>query len=352
MRRRFPLSLLLLAALGACASHPTAACPPSPTVAAATADTVPHWRKALDSEALFTVVSGLKPVSCGFWSTRIDAAHPDFAQIAAVRAALRPWQDDELWADVLVFHDAYDGKRAAEAYVVDRAALAQLLADEAAFFAPHGIAPDTHPAEVFAVVERLPDDDRHRGMGLLFGYPRHAIEFFVAAQHRTTEDGKPAPRRFVQIPTFGAATGRFVYAVPQDHVDDDADRALSARAATILARYRELRPQDSAVDPVVWRGVVQRLRAEFPTRGRQRAAASGRIAAASRPAARLEPVGPAAGQLPTYSSASRSSISAAWNGRMRSARRPINSAMTTMRGGVPAGDPGAGGSRMSPGWIG
>ena len=33
-----------------------------------------------------------------------------------------------------------------------------------------------------AVVERLPKLDRHRGLGLLFGYPQHAIEFFLAAE--------------------------------------------------------------------------------------------------------------------------------------------------------------------------
>ena len=242
---------LLLSLLAACASAPSL--PP---------ETAPLLRQALDGEALYTVAGGLKPVSEGFWHAWIDVAAPDLSAVASTRSALAAWRTEALWADVHVMHEAHDGKRAARAYVVDRAALAALLQRERPFFAPYGLLPDTHPAEVLAVVERLPKLDRHRGQGLLFGYPQHAIDFFVQAAAERGADAPVVPRRFVDIPTFGSAKGRFVYAVAADAAELPADRELAAAAAQILDRYRALRPSDST-DADGLQQAVRTLRAEF-----------------------------------------------------------------------------------------
>ncbi|MCU0865448.1 MAG: hypothetical protein MUC36_16815 [Planctomycetes bacterium] len=254
--RRFHPGLLPLL-LTACFARPPAA-PALPP------ETAPLLLAALDGEALFTLAGGLKPVSEGFWQRWIEVAAPDLGAIATARKALAPWRNDELWADVHVFHQVHDGKRAAMAYVVDRRALATVLRDQAPFFAPYGLLPDTHPAEVMAVVERMPKLDRHRGQGLLFGYPRHAIEFFVtAAAVADDATGKPAPRRFVQIPTFASPTGRFVYAVAADAGEHADDVVLRDAAAVQLARYRELRHGSRVDDPVVLQDLVTALRSEF-----------------------------------------------------------------------------------------
>jgi hypothetical protein len=247
--------LLLLPFLVACASAPTPR-----TIAS---DAAPTLLAALDGEALYTLASGLKPVSEGFWQTWIEVDAPELEAVARVRRALAAWRTESLWADVHVFHQVHDGKRAALAYVVDRTALAALIAREARFFAGYGLMPDTHPSEVIAVVERMPPLDRHRGQGLLFGYPQHAIDFFVAAEAAKPADGKPLPRRFVAIPTFAAATGRFVYAVAAGAPDRAEDAALAAAAAPILARWRELRQSIRTEDPTALSGAVAVLRREF-----------------------------------------------------------------------------------------
>ena len=119
-------------------------------------------------------------------------------------------------------------------------------------------------AEVMAVVERMPKLDRHRGQGLLFGYPPHAIEFFVTAAAAADDaNSKPVPRRFVQIPTFASPTGRFVYAVPADAGEHADDVVLREAAAVRLARYRELRHGSRVDDPTVLQDLVTALRTEF-----------------------------------------------------------------------------------------
>jgi hypothetical protein len=57
--------------------------------------------KALDSEALYTIVGGLKPMSSGFASFKFSVEKPDLAQIEETRRLLSVWRcGDRLYADV------------------------------------------------------------------------------------------------------------------------------------------------------------------------------------------------------------------------------------------------------------
>ncbi|MEM1011755.1 MAG: hypothetical protein AAGI46_05985 [Planctomycetota bacterium] len=196
---------------------------------------------ALDREALFTIAGGLKPVSSGFWQGKIDLASPSVDELTRIRRGLEPLRSGDLYADVQVFATADDGERYLDAYVVHRPSLAQMIERTQPFWARYGIAPDTHPAELLAVVDRMPRLDRFRGYGLLFGYPEEAIDFFVDAAAEEERTGEFVERRFMQIPTFDSPTGQFTYAVPIKHRETEADRRLRERAGEILSRYRQLR---------------------------------------------------------------------------------------------------------------
>jgi len=218
-----------------------------------------HFRElllaALDREALYTLLGGLKPMSTGFWQGKIDVAAPDTAQIAHVRRALAPLRSAAYYADVQAFATAHDGQRHVAAYIVHRAALAAMLQREAAFWSPLGIMPCTHPAEIVAIVDRLPRPDRGRAYGLLFGYPNYAIDFFVEATERArTGGGEVGPgkdREFYHIPTASATESQFTWAVPLGHLERDEDRALRARAEAILTAYRRAAPRIAAAhDPL------------------------------------------------------------------------------------------------------
>jgi hypothetical protein len=229
--------------------------------------------KALDREALYTLVGGLKPMSTGIWQGRIDIAAADTAEIVRIRRALAPLRNQTYYADVQTFATAHDGKRHVEAYIVHRAALAAMLRREAAFWSPLGITPCTHPAEIVAIVDRLPRADRWRAYGLLFGYPNYAIDFFVEATERAREPGAEAgpgkDREFYHVPTASAVQGQFTWAVPIGHVERDEDRAIRERAAAILAAYRSTAPQlTAAARPMLG---VEALNRQLSTRFRARA---------------------------------------------------------------------------------
>jgi hypothetical protein len=248
VRHRWPLPLatlllLLLALTPACAApwrHGAS------TVDASSTDEEHRERVVramLDSEALYTVAGGLKPVSTGFWGASLEVAQPDLTEIARAQRLLGGLSgvDEQLEFGVMSFAQVHEGKRAAEAWVSHRGALAAALERHAEFFAPLGVGPHLQTGEILAIVERLPRLERFRGYGYLFGYPDYAVEFFVAAAADEERTGEAPPREFAHVPTHGAEKHRFVWAVPSGHVENDADRELRRRAAPVLERYRALR---------------------------------------------------------------------------------------------------------------
>lgn len=193
----------------------------------------------LDREGLYTF-AGVKPVSDNFWTTRFRLDPPDLGEVETVRQALAAFRcGDEFYADVLVFDHVDHGTRFASACFVHRSALRQLIQRRADVFGRLGLTPTSHPAEILVTVERRRDPaERWRAFGLLFGYPEHAIEFFVRAGLHQRETGEFIERDFLHIPTHRARQGNFVYAVPKRHRERDEDRALRERCEPILADYR------------------------------------------------------------------------------------------------------------------
>lgn len=217
--------------------------------------------EALGHEALYTLAGGLKPVSTGFWRGEMAVDGADLAEMVRVRRALAPLRDGTYYADVQVFATAHDGKRTLEAYVVHRASLAAMIDREREFWSPLGITPCTHPAEVVSVVDRLPRAERWRAYGMLFGYPRYAIDFFVETTGRgRTEDTEMGPgkdREFFHVPTASEPAGRFTWAVPLGHAECAEDREIRRRAELTLREYRRVAAEiASADDPMP---IVRRL---------------------------------------------------------------------------------------------
>ena len=197
--------------------------------------------RMLDREALYTLVGGVKPVSGSFWSTQFALESPDLTKLDEAREALSAVRcGDAYEAGILVF-DATTGKnRAAHAWVAHRPSVKRMLAEHQGFFGRYGLSPSTPPTELVEKMEHAPRADRLRASGHFYGYPDHAVDFFIDAENRRESSGdkKTVERDFISVPTFAAATGHFVWAVPKGHQANDADRALMAKSDPILAEYR------------------------------------------------------------------------------------------------------------------
>ena len=243
--------------------------------------------KALDSEALYTIVGDLKAMSSGFASFQTnvregrgigdaeaaallekyptDEARKNLTdeekrkyrqaeevvkrkntlrEIDDARRFFALWQcgDDSFFADVQHFHKTYDGKRHSETLVFNRKNLRRMLSERAAFFSRWAITPHSHPLQVLYAVETDESGGaRFGGYGYLFGYPEYAINFFVAAAAEEDFTGKFVERDFYSIPTVSRPTNGFVWATAKNHAENESDKAVRQRAARILSEYRTRR---------------------------------------------------------------------------------------------------------------
>jgi hypothetical protein len=202
--------------------------------------------RALDNEALYTLVGALKPMSTvgSTFTFVVDDAGPGAAAIAERRQLLAVWRcGNDIFADARVFRAITDGKRSVSSEVFYRPAIDAVLSRHAAFFAPLGLTPGSHPMEVLTTIEWSERGPRWRGQGYLYGYPDYAVDFFVESGESEARTGQFVPRDPIRVPTFGATPERsnFVWTVAKGHQTNDADRALFGRAAEILAAYSERR---------------------------------------------------------------------------------------------------------------
>ena len=77
--------------------------------------------RALDNEALYTLVGGLKPMSTVGSTITFDVDKPDAAAIAERRRVLSVWRcGDGIFADARVFRAINDGKRSISSEVFSR----------------------------------------------------------------------------------------------------------------------------------------------------------------------------------------------------------------------------------------
>lgn len=227
--------------------------------------------KALDTEALYTIVGGLKPMSSGFASFKFNVANPDLTGIEQARRMLSVWRcGDEIYADIHHFARIYEGVRHAEGVIFHRSALAATIERHTGFFAPYGLTASAHPIEVLMAIEYSAQGPRWRGQGYMFGFPDAAVDFFVAAGEQQEITGRMVERDFISIPTYSSPTNRFVWAVPKGYVENESDRRLRAEAEAILSEYRTRRTR--YIGPGK-KGVARMLRDWFEDRRKMKRAA-------------------------------------------------------------------------------
>ena len=215
---------------------------------------------ALDNEALYTLLGDLKPLS-SVATLYLPLARPDsvpatrhrafdagqrqaaLAKLDRYQRAVNALRFRDLRFVLLPFRQADKERRVVQINVYRESGVRRLVADNQEFFGQWGFAPDVEPAVLLTAIEYEDRPLRYRAYGYLFGYPRAAVDFFVAAGEQQRPGQPVVPRRFFQIPVFSGKEGHFVYALPKDQAPTDLDSALYQRALPVLERYRQLRPR-------------------------------------------------------------------------------------------------------------
>ncbi len=203
--------------------------------------------KMLDTEALYTVVGGIKPMSSGYTSLYVDTKNPakTAPQLDNTRRALSALTcGDAFLCEMVPFRAVgKDNRRYVEGVVFYRTAFRAAVARRADFWGPFGVTGETNPLVALTLIENDPSTARNRGLGFLFGYPDYAVNFFVQSADEEARTKKFVARDFINIPTWERPANQFVYAVPKGHSETGEDKALREKASLILAEYRRRRPR-------------------------------------------------------------------------------------------------------------
>ncbi|MCK0159994.1 hypothetical protein [Allomuricauda sp. F6463D] len=224
---------------------------------AALADSI--LKVGLDHEALYTLVSGIKPMSSLIGFTlpfEIDSAQlikghaidlekkaKHVEKIKRYTSVLKGLDLQDLDFVLVPFSAQSDSIKSFQINVIRKSRLEQVIDDHLDFFAYMGIVPGTDPGIVLSTVENQEQIIRLRAYGYLFGYPDYAVDFFVEAYHQSQQTKTFVERDFFQIPVFTRKTGHFVYAMPKTHTPTETDSVLFRRAMKVLDRYKDIRPQ-------------------------------------------------------------------------------------------------------------
>jgi hypothetical protein len=142
---------------------------------------------------------------------------------------------------VVPYQEAQDSKRIVQISAVRISLLDSLLRTQESFFGQYGLVPGTDPNVVASVIENAGIYERYRGYGYLFGYPDHAVDFFVDASLTLNTSGEFVGRRFFNIPVYAGKEGYFVYANPEGYTPAAVDSTIYYKAQDVLARYQEIR---------------------------------------------------------------------------------------------------------------
>lgn len=209
---------------------------------------------AFDHEALYTLADTLKPMS----SVKLYRL-PVFSNDAAQRdSAIKVMQQVQYVVNKLSFGNfafilnPFERRdsiyKYLEVYVLRKSRLQSLLLSQSSFYNQLGITEKALPATVLAVTEYESKYNRWRSYGYLFGYPSHAVDFFVMAGQQQDSTGQFVKRDFFHIPVYAGNAGYFTYAVPKGYQAGAADSALYHKALTTLNSYKKKRARYGSVN--------------------------------------------------------------------------------------------------------
>lgn len=212
----------------------------------------------LEHEALYTLLDTLKPMSSiGFplsypiakasemkdgdafvLDLQSDSTQMALSELRKWNRVLKSLSNEQLSFHLIPFKFTYEGKRNLQILVCRRDILEKLLSQRAEFFGQWGFTANSEPATVLTALEYESRNDRYRAYGYLFGYPMHAVDFFVEASISEEETGDFVKRDFFSMPVAVGKTGYFTYAIPKGYTPDHRDSSIYFGASSTLYNYQ------------------------------------------------------------------------------------------------------------------
>lgn len=207
-------------------------------------------RKALHSEALYSLATDLKPISSDFFSIELKEDKPSSEVLQELQSIMSVLHCGKtIRFELHKYAETYEGSNVYSAVAVNLVKFKRLMEDHPDFFSSLGDVRDLDGEfdvkKVIDAVESSPHLIRLRGYGYLHGYPDAAVNFFVSAARREQKTKRHINRSFVSAPTYDADDHHFVWAVPKGMKLSTEEFEIISHAKDILRQYRELMSQPS-----------------------------------------------------------------------------------------------------------
>ncbi len=202
---------------------------------------------ALDHEALYTLADTLKPMSSvKFYRWPVHrkniTGHDSLVKMIEAAQEITHALSKGDFQFVLNPYKYSDSiYRNMEIYVIRKKRLENMIRAHEDFYLSLGINAYSLPATTLAITEYGDKYDRWRSYGYLFGYPDHAVDFFVQAGKEQDSTLQFVKRNFFQIPVFAGDRGYFTYAIPENYIPADADSLIYEKALETLLIYNKIR---------------------------------------------------------------------------------------------------------------
>jgi len=199
--------------------------------------------KALDREALYTLASNIKPISSGVltlaWSPDDPKDRKMFEELQAMLPALQCGSEARAWT--LTYREEFEGKRYTDLYFGAPALMGRTWSETPELQRLFEEPLLENPSALLERLDALDRSERLFSFGIFFGYPRAAVDFFVAAEEEKARTGRFVERDFRSIPVFTDSNGAFVWAVPKGSSITQAEQKIKDEAAGVLERYKTRR---------------------------------------------------------------------------------------------------------------
>lgn len=215
----------------------------------------------LEHEALYSLLDTLKPISSlGFplsyplakagemkdgdrdiVDLGSDSVQMALNELKSWNRILKALSTDDLEFSLIPFKKTWQGKRNLQIVVCQKDLLAKLINQKSEFFGQWGFTSNSNVSTVLTALEFEDRNDRYRAYGYLFGYPEHAVDFFVNASISEEETGEFVQRDFFRMPVAIGKRGYFTYAIPKGYIPDQKDSSIYHLAAASLKRYELLK---------------------------------------------------------------------------------------------------------------
>lgn len=217
-------------------------------------------QQGLDREALYTLLSDIKPMSSLVVFSYPVATQDSILKMSEhvvsqekqerhltrlqqIQMTLNKLNLSDLEFILVPYRHVRSNDLLIQLSVVRKSSLDKLLDRKKSFFGQFGLVPGSDANLVLSTIENADTYQRYRGYGYLFGYPDYAVDFFVEASAKSKTNDELEPRNFFQIPAFKGEGGYFVYAYPKDHQPTaEIDSVVYHKAAKVLEEYKVIRP--------------------------------------------------------------------------------------------------------------